>query len=41
MRCPECGLAITPRAAALVPAHCPRCRVLRRAVVMLELPSSR
>ena len=34
--CPHCGLVLTPRAAVLVPQHCPRCVARQRRAVRLE-----
>jgi phage FluMu protein Com len=36
VRCPACGLVLTPRVTALVPHHCPRCLVRRKLTVELE-----
>lgn len=36
VRCPACGLVLTPRVSALVPHHCPRCLVRRELTVELE-----
>lgn len=36
VRCPACGLVLTPRVSALVPHHCPRCLVRRKLTVELE-----
>jgi hypothetical protein len=36
VRCPHCALVLTPRAAVLVPRHCPRCVARQRRAVRLE-----
>jgi phage FluMu protein Com len=36
VRCPQCGLVLTPRALVLVPLYCPRCLALLRRAVQLE-----
>jgi len=36
LRCPRCGLTLTPRLVSLQPRHCPRCLARRTAVVGLQ-----
>jgi ribosomal protein S27AE len=36
LRCPRCGLAITPRVAWLIVVHCPRCIAHAHLAVTLD-----
>jgi hypothetical protein len=36
VKCPHCGLTLTPRTPILLPRHCPRCIVRRHTIVQLE-----
>jgi hypothetical protein len=36
LRCPECGLVLTPRPLSIAPLFCPRCLARRRRAIELE-----
>jgi hypothetical protein len=39
VRCPACGLTLSPRVPILLPCYCPRCLVRERAAIELEQES--